>query len=50
MILQREVKRDQWIDYPVDSELVKSTVDLDALPFGVFRLVQVSEIKIKSDK
>ena len=39
MTLQREVKRDQWVDYLVDVELVKSPVDIDALPPGVFRLV-----------
>jgi len=50
MTLQREVKRDQWTDYQVDGEPVKSPVDLDALPAGKYRLVQVSEIEIKSDK
>lgn len=38
MTLQREVKRDQWIDYKVKSKTVKSPVDIDALPFGVYRL------------
>jgi hypothetical protein len=38
MTLQREVKRDQWIDYQVNNKPVKSPVDLDALPFGVYRL------------
>ena len=28
-----------WRDYTVDGEAVKSPVDLDALPFGVYRLV-----------
>jgi len=31
MTLQRGVKRDQWIDYPVDGRTVKSPVDIDAL-------------------
>ena len=42
MILQyRDVVRGQivWRDYTVDDEVVKSPVDIDALPFGVYRLV-----------
>jgi hypothetical protein len=35
MILQREVKRDQWIDCLVDSKPVKSPIAIDA---GVYRL------------
>ena len=27
-----------WRDYRVDGEAVKSPVDIDALPFGVYRL------------
>ena len=41
MTLQfRNVKRDQivWRDYTVDGEAVKSRVDIDALPAGVYRL------------
>ena len=38
MTLQREVKRDQWIDYLVNNKPVKSPVDLDALPAGKYRL------------
>ena len=41
MTLQfRNVKRDQivWRDYTVDGEAVKSPVDIDALPAGVYRL------------
>lgn len=38
MTLQREVKRSQWIDYTVDGESIKSPLDIDALPFGVYRL------------
>ncbi len=28
-----------WLDYTVDGKAVKSPVDIDALPFGVYRLV-----------
>ena len=28
-----------WRDYTVDGEQVLSPVDIDALPFGVYRLV-----------
>jgi hypothetical protein len=28
-----------WLDYQKDGEVVKSPVDIDALPFGVYRLV-----------
>jgi len=38
MTLQLEVKRDQLIDYEVDGEVVKSPVDIDELPFGVYQL------------
>ena len=37
MILQRLEGR-EWVDYTVDGEAVKSPVDIDALPFGVYRL------------
>ena len=42
MTLQfRDVKRGQivWRDYTVDGEAVKSPVDIDALPAGVYRLI-----------
>ncbi len=42
MILQCEYRdgRDLvWLDYEVDGKTVKSPVDIDALPFGVYRLV-----------
>ena len=42
MTLQfRDVKNGQivWRDYTMDGEVVKSPVDIDALPFGVYRLV-----------
>ena len=42
MTLQfRNVERGKivWRDYTVDGEIVKSPVDIDALPFGVYRLV-----------
>ena len=39
MTLQREVKRDQWINYLVNGEPVKSPVDLDALLAGKYRLI-----------
>jgi hypothetical protein len=41
MSLQREYRDGQllvWRDYEVDGETVKSPVDIDALPFGVYRL------------
>ena len=41
MILQyRDVKNGQiiWRDYTVDGEVVKSRVEVDALPPGVYRL------------
>ena len=28
-----------WFDYVVDGEAVKSPVDIDVLPFGVYRLM-----------
>jgi hypothetical protein len=36
MILQRR-ERD-WVDYKVDGKVVKSPVDIDALPPGRYRL------------
>ena len=42
MTLQyRDIVRGQivWRDYTVDGEAVKSPVDIDKLPFGVYRLV-----------
>ena len=42
MVLQyRDVERGYivWRDYKVDGESVKSPVDIDALPPGVYRLV-----------
>ena len=42
MVLQyRDVERGQivWRDYTVDGEAVKSPVDIDALPTGVYRLI-----------
>ena len=42
MVLQiRNIERDQivWRDYTVDSEVVMSPVDIDALPPGKYRLV-----------
>jgi hypothetical protein len=38
MILQRLEGR-EWVDYIVDGEIVKSPVDIDALPAGKYRLV-----------
>jgi hypothetical protein len=38
MTLQRLEDR-EWVDYTVDGELVKSPVDIDALPAGRYRLV-----------
>jgi hypothetical protein len=38
MILQRRDGND-WVDYIVDGKVVKSPVDIDALPPGVYRLV-----------
>lgn len=38
MTLQREVERNQWIDYKVDGEVVKSPIDIDTLPAGKYRL------------
>jgi hypothetical protein len=38
MILQR-LDRD-WVDYKVDGKVVKSPVDIDALPAGRYRLVE----------
>ena len=42
MTLQyRQIERGYivWRDYMVDGEAVKSPVDIDALPFGVYRLI-----------
>ena len=42
MTLQRECRehgRLVWRDYKVDGEVLKSPVDIDALTFGVYRLV-----------
>jgi hypothetical protein len=30
---------DEWMDYKVDGKLLKSPVDIDALPSGKYRLV-----------
>jgi hypothetical protein len=38
MILQRRDGND-WVNYKVDGKVVKSPVDIDALPFGRYRLV-----------
>jgi hypothetical protein len=29
----------KWVNYKVDGKVVKSPVDIDALPFGRYRLV-----------
>jgi hypothetical protein len=42
MILQREYREGgylYWRDYQVDGELVIAPVDIDALPWGKYRLV-----------
>ena len=42
MTLQyRDAKNGQivWRDYTVDGEVLKSPVDIDKLPFGVYRLI-----------
>jgi hypothetical protein len=42
MTLQyRNLERDRivWRDYTVDGETVKSPIDIDALPAGVYRLI-----------
>jgi hypothetical protein len=42
MILQREYREGRylvWHDFKVDGKVVKSPVDIDALPAGVYRLV-----------
>ena len=49
MTLQfRNLERDRivWRDYTVDGEVVKSPVDFDVLPAGVYRLV----IKIRQSR
>lgn len=38
MTLQR-LEDGEWVDYKVDGEVVKSPVDIDALPAGRYRLV-----------
>jgi hypothetical protein len=41
--MQREYREGgklAWRDYTVDGETVKSPVDIDALPPGVYRLVE----------
>ena len=38
MTLQRLDSKD-WVDYKLDGKLVKSPVDIDALPSGRYRLV-----------
>jgi hypothetical protein len=37
MVLQR--LKDEWMDYQVNGKVVKSPVDIDALPPGKYRLV-----------
>jgi hypothetical protein len=37
MTLQREYR--DWVNYKVDGKVVKSPVDIDALPAGRYRLV-----------
>jgi hypothetical protein len=37
MTLQRLDR--EWVDYKIDRKLVKSPVDIDALPAGRYRLV-----------
>jgi hypothetical protein len=39
MTLQR-LEDCEWVDYKVDGEVVKSPVDIDALPAGRYRLVE----------
>jgi hypothetical protein len=42
MTLQREYREGRylvWREYEVDGETVKSPVDIDSLPAGVYRLV-----------
>jgi hypothetical protein len=36
MTLQR-LNGNDWVDYKVDGKVVKSPVDIDALPAGVYR-------------
>ena len=38
MTLQRRVNG-EWVDFKVDGKVVKSPVDIDALPGGKYRLV-----------
>jgi hypothetical protein len=38
MTLQRREDR-EWMDYKVDGKVVKSPVDIDALPAGRYRLI-----------
>ena len=39
MTLQR-LEDNEWVDYKVDGKVVKSPVDIDALPAGRYRLVE----------
>jgi hypothetical protein len=39
MTLQRRDGKD-WVDYKVDGKVVKSPVDIDALPAGKYRLIE----------
>ena len=41
MTLQRWEGR-EWVDYLVDGEVVKSPVDISALPWGKYRLVSLT--------
>jgi hypothetical protein len=38
MILQR--RDGEWVNFKVDGKVVKSPVDIDALPAGRYRLVE----------
>jgi hypothetical protein len=38
MTLQR-LEKSEWVDYKVDGKVVKSPVDIDTLPAGVYRLI-----------
>ena len=39
IVLQRRESSQDWKDYLKDGEVVKSPVDIDALPAGHYRLV-----------
>ena len=43
MTLQRREDR-EWVDYKVDGEVVKSPVDIEAMPPGRYRLVKQPHI------